>query len=373
MTVPEQNMHNHGQGYAPGYVPAPPGTYPAPPMYPAPQMYPAPPMYPGPETNQPYAAPETYPSRDQPGAGFVSENLQRRLRTRPAESPAKRALGHISSLFGGNDYPQQLASAIAGAQAPVVIGRRIAVVGSRGGSGRTTAAALLARVYAAMRADAVAALDHTPAAGTLALRLGTPSARPFNAAAALVAQHPPSSLAGLASVLTPANPPNLLVAGRHSPAEDDGGDAGGNADLLARAASRYCPITVFDCPPMGTPGTGWALERSHLAVFAASADAAGLNDAAEYAYRWRRDPELSGLPLLVLVTQPLADSPFDAAAEAGRLSRLGIPALPLGYDRHLRAGLELDLGLLARRTRLQAAQLAAHCLALAGTGAGARP
>lgn len=404
MTAPEPNLPNHAQGYAAGYVPAPPaplpggyppntapasGGYPvpgpgpgpaqavygAPGAYPSPGLFSAPP-YPlppasGPGTHQPYAFPGPYPSQDRPGAGFLPDNRLRRLRSRPAESPARRAFGHIGSLFGGNDYPHQLASAVAGAQAPVAIGRRIAVVGSRGGSGRTTAAALLARVYAAMRADAVAALDTIPADGTLALRLDLPSARPFNAAASLAAQRPPSSLAELASILTPANPPNLLVAGRHSPPAEDG-DAQGNAELLARAASRYCPITVFDCAPIGTPGTGWALERSHLAVFVASADASGLRDAADYGYRWQRDPELAGLPLLVLVTQPLADSPFDAAAEAGRLSRLGIAALPLGHDRHLRTGLELDLGLLARRTRLQAAQLAARCLALAGTGTGAR-
>ena len=298
--------------------------------------------------------------------GFEStpQRLRRTLRTRPAEGPVRRVLGTAGNLFRGDDYPRLLAEAAAGAQVPVATGRRISVIGSRGGAGKTTVAALLGCVYSSMRTDAVTVLDNAPAAGTLALRAGVPDAPSLDAAAEQLARRQPASLSDLAALLTQAGPGNLLVTGRRGthprPASDDA------AKALSLAISRYCPLTVLDCGTgLDLPATRWALGQSHLAVFATPASVAGLEDAAAYAAAWRRDPALAATRLLVVVVQTLPDGPFRAGAEARRLARSGVDAVGLGYDRHLAAGVEISLGLLARRTRLEAAALAAGVLARA--------
>ncbi|MBD8043023.1 hypothetical protein H9638_04275 [Arthrobacter sp. Sa2BUA2] len=327
-----------------------------------------------------------------PGAGFgapapvspdgfesTPQRLRRTLRTRPAEGPARRVFQQAADMFRGDDYPQSLAEAAAGVQQPVTTGRRIAVIGSRGGAGRTTAAALLARTFASLRADAAAAVDLTEA-GTLALRLGAPEAPPLDAAAARLGRTIPGSLADLRGFVTSPGPENLLVTGRRAfpgtqTATDD------DALHLSRVLSRYCPVTLFDCPP-GLGGlTGqrdqvrWALQEAHLALYVTPASVAGLDDAALAAELWRRDPALTGVPLLVLLTRTSPRSPFNLAAEARRLSRSGVDTAVLGYDAHLAAGVEIQPRLLSRAARLQGTQLAAHVLSAASAAPGmpARP
>lgn len=366
---------------------------------------------------EPQPQPERFGDPARPsGDGFESppQRLRRVLRTRPAESALHRILAGSADLFRGDDYPQRLADAAAGAQRAVTTGRRIAVVGTRGGAGRTTAAALLARIYAAMRADVVAALDLAPAAGTLGLRLGVPHAPPLEAAAARLETGTPDSLRGLAALLTVAEPANLLVTGRRRASDpwmpagqglsDDAvwtpagpqappvwtpsvgapaftGPAGAasptaaagpaGAARLSRVISRYCPVTIFDCGPgLTDPAALWAVEHSHLAVFVAPASVAGLEDAVEYSRAWRHTPALAAVPLLVLVVQSSPDRVFTASREARRLRRAGIDALHLGRDRHLAAGVEVLPPLLSRRTRLEAVSIASRVLAAAASGTG---
>lgn len=352
--------------------------------------------------------------------GFESapQRLRRILRTRPAESPLHRLLSGSADLFRGDDYPQRLAEAAAGTQLPVTTGRRIALVGSRGGAGKTTVAALLARIYAAMRSDTVAAVDLAPGAGTLGLRLGVPHAPPFETAAARLHAGTPDSLRGLTALLAVAEPGNLLVAGRRGFSEDPGADRpdpsaagvwiptgphappewtpGGRsgshppgqihsgpdtpldvpdgASRMSRIISRYCPITIFDCGAgLTDPAALWAAGHSHVTVFVTPASVAGLEDALEYAGAWRRSPGLAGAPLLVLVVQSAPDRDFTASREAGRLRRAGVPAVHLGRDRHLAAGVELSPALLSRRTRLEAAAVASQVLSAAISRPGLQP
>lgn len=360
--------------------------------------------------------PERFGDSGRPG-GFESatQRTLRVLRTRPAESALHRVLTGSAHLFQGDDYPQRLAEAAAGTQRAVTTGRRIAVVGTRGGAGKSTAAALLARVYAAMRADAVAAVDLAPGAGTLGLRLGVPHAPPLEAVAARLGVGSPDSLRGLTALLTVAEPANLLVTGRRHPLEpgtaaglrstagavwtpagpqgppawtpaagapDPGGapgpagasaaagpNAADGATRLSRALSRYCPITIFDCGPgLTDPGAVWALGHSHLAVFVTPASVAGLQDAVEFAGSWRHGPATAAVPLLVLVVQSSPGRALSASKEAHRLHRAGVDALHLGGDRHLAAGVEVIPSLLSRRTRLEAVSLASRVLAAAAPG-----
>ena len=369
-------------------------------------------------TNMAFSQPESYGDPDRSSAdGFESapQRMRRVLRTRPAESALHRVLAGSADLFRGDDYPQRLAEAAAGSQLPVTTGRRIAVVGTRGGAGKTTVAALLARIYAAMRTDTVAAVDLAPGAGTLGLRLGVPHAPPLETAAARLRSGTPDSLRGLAALLTAAEPANLLVTGRRRTLEHpvDGGprpsadvwtpagplvppvwtpdglsappgsgaagkgtgqDVPDGASRISRVISRYCPITVFDCGAgLTDPAALWAVGNSHVAVFVTPASVAGLEDALEYSDTWRRSPELSGVPLLVLVAQPAPGGTFRAAREAGRLRQAGLETIHLGYDRHLAAGVEVSPSLLSRRTRLEAVTLASRVLSAASAPGGQRP
>ncbi|MDN3481555.1 hypothetical protein QMA10_06410 [Arthrobacter sp. APC 3897] len=324
----------------------------------------------------------------------------------PAESTLRRVLAGSAGLFRGDDYPDRLAEAAAGTQLPIATTRRIAVAGSRGGAGRTTVTALLARIYAAMRADAVAAVDNAPEGGTLGLRLGVPDAPPLDAVAARLEAGQPASVQQLAALLAVAGPPNLLVTGRRNPhaptatnlrgaaARNTAGTAapawtpagplarnlsGGPvpahaaASLLSRTVSRYCPVTVFDCGAgPAAPAARWALENSHLALFVTPAGTAAVADAVHYSAAWHLDPLLGSVPLLVLVVQGTRDGAESASRHAERLRRSGIAAAYLGYDRHLAAGTAVNPSLLSRRTRLEAVSLAAQVLSLAVSGTGPR-
>ncbi|GAA1120402.1 hypothetical protein [Arthrobacter flavus] len=301
--------------------------------------------------------------------GFESspQRLRRVLRTRPAETRVQLTLSRIGQLFRADEYPRILAEAASGAQSPVTTGRRIAVVGSRGGAGKTTVAALLARTYASLRADTVTAVDNSVGAGTLGLRLGFTGAPSLADLAHSLNGQTPSSLADLAARLGAAES-NLLVAGGAATASPPGAGADDDAARAARAVSRFCPITILDCGTgMELPSTSWAIQQSHAAIFVTPATVAGLEDARRYAEQWNGAGSDAAIPLLTLVLQTDARNPVDAVEEAERLSHHGTVAVALPYDRHLAGGVELDLGLLSRASLLTSTTVASRIL-LAATG-----
>ncbi len=323
-----------------------------------------------------------------------SDRLRRRLRTRPADRWPTRTTRAVTGLFRSDEFGRRLTEAAAGAQSPVTTGRRIAVVGSRGGSGRTTTTALLARLYAALRQDPVAAVDMAAGRGTLALRLGAERAPSLAEMAATLNGRTPANLAELTTLLGAASA-NLWVAGSRqrgypgpgapgSGAPGSGAQSGQGGPELTKACiavSRYCLVAVYDGSfpdsraqaPMSAAGAGTGsagtLEGAHAAVFVAPASVSGIEDARWHAADWAADPRRTRIPLLTVLTQTDARSPFDAVAEARRLTRSGIRTLPLRYDRHLAGGVELNLSLLSRQVRLEATIIAAEVLA-AATGNG---
>lgn len=299
------------------------------------------------------------------------ECLRRVLRTRPADGPLRTLVQQVTDLFRSDAYGEELTRAAAGTQAPVTTGRRIAVVGSRGGAGRTTTAALLARVFAAMRSDTIAAIDAGTGLGTLSLRLGLESAPTV---AELIASGPVATVDELAGVMGRAQE-NLLVAGSGAArltAPPFAGTRTEDATGLVRTVSRFCPVTVYDCGAgMELPTTVWAVDQAHAALLVTPASVAGIEDALAVTYRWPQPGEPGYVPLLVVVVRVDDRAALDPARQAARLNGAGIPAVHLDYDRHLAAGVELDLALLARRTRLQVSTLASRALHLAIDG-GAR-
>lgn len=301
------------------------------------------------------------------------ERLRRILRTRPADGPFRTLTQNVTDLFRSDAYGEDLVRAAAGAQAPVTTGRRIAVVGSRGGSGKTTTAALLARVYSAMRSDTIAAVDASTGLGTLGLRLGLDAAPTMTDVAAACAETVPTTVGELAGVLGQAQD-NLLIAGSGAarlPVPPFAVDDAAAPTVVARTVSRFCPVTIYDCGTgMDFAPSRWAMDQAHAALFVAPATVPGIEDALAVTYRWPAPGDPGYVPLLVVVVTVNRGSALDAGRQAARLSEDGIPAVHLDYDRHLAAGVELDLGLLARRTRLQATALASRALTLAIDGAG---
>ncbi|RJT80861.1 hypothetical protein D6T63_06545 [Arthrobacter cheniae] len=296
------------------------------------------------------------------------ERLRRVLRTRPADGALRTLAHNVTDLFRSDAYVEELTRAAAGTQVPVTTGRRIAVVGSRGGAGKTTTAALLARVFAALRSDTIAAVDAGTGLGTLSLRLGLDSAP---TAADLAAAEPATTVEELSRTMGRAQE-NLLIAGSGAGRTAEPpltGTDNERASRLARTISRFCPVTVYDC------GTGmhfapalWSLDQAHAALFVTPATVAGVEDALAVAYRRPEAGEPGHVPMLVVVVSVDDNAALDAGRQAKRLSDAGIPAVHIDYDRHLAAGVELDLGLLARKTRLQVSALASRALALAIDG-----
>lgn len=298
------------------------------------------------------------------GTGFESDvqRRQRLLRTRPAESWPRRIMRTAWSMFGSDDYPEQLGGAAASVQAPITTGRRILVTGSRGGSGKTTTAALLARTFAAVRQEPAAALDLDPGLGTLSLHAGAGNAPSLEDFASQLRRTELLDQAALASMLGDAGG-GLHISGSRGNRPTINGSTLSN---VLTSVSRYFPVTIFDGPTgIRSEESSWALSRAHAAIFVAPATIAGMEDLRWYAGMWRSNPELSGIPLLAVLTGIDGRGPFDPAAETGTFQQQGLDAMHLPYDRHLSAGMQIDLSLLRPHTRLQATRLAAKALHLA--------
>lgn len=119
--------------------------------------------------------------------------------------------------------------------APVAWGAAVLVVGARGGSGRTTVTALLAQVLAAVRGEPVAALDATPALGTLGRRV--PAAAPAG-----LPDLPDVGAAGADAIPAPLE---VLLASQEL------WPPGGSAideDTLGDARLERYALVLVDCP-----------------------------------------------------------------------------------------------------------------------------
>ena len=325
--------------------------------------------------NDPWAPatpPASYASHT-PGAassaiGSPLDGDRRRLAKTGATGGTVRRV--LRSLFSSARTPAEMVQQATLAQAPVTTGRRIAVLSTRGGAGKTTAAALLSRLYSAVRPDTVAVLDLDPGRGSLALRLGLDGAAPVDALVRHTTGGKLPSAAALGGLLGHAAP-NLFATGPRYDADAFPAGSSEPADAAAlratcSAVSRYFPITLLDCPTgFEAPATQAALADAHAAVYVVPSTLSGLDDALGQLARWRRDPRLVGIPLVVLVLQQDMASPLAALDQAARLSRLGFDAYAIGYDRHLAAGADVVLRLLGPDHRVAVATVAGQVLRLA--------
>jgi len=244
---------------------------------------------------------------------------------------------------------------------PIRSPRRIAVVGLKGGVGKTTLSVLMAGIYAQVRAEPVLLLDADPTFGSLLLRSGV---APTHSARDLAGRGDPGDLA----ILTPylgrsANGTWVLPSGL-DPGESARFD---EATFVATmdVVHRHFPITVTDC---GAGLSGGLMRQllggTHTLVFATSPSVDGITST--YAgLRWIAERGFGALvadSFVAVTAVPRRRSPVDLAAAALRFEGLCRGLVTVPDDPHLRAGARIDQNELTDQTRGAMVHLAAEVL-----------
>ncbi|MFI7382150.1 type VII secretion protein [Streptomyces sp. NPDC049813] len=244
-------------------------------------------------------------------------------------------------------------------QYPVTKGRVIAVTSIRGGVGKTTAAALVARTLQRVRQDPVLALEADAALGTLAVRLGAQSVR--------------WSCGELAQILTPSM--HLLdITGYLVPLPDGGwllpasqGRVGPPLDVptyrtVTLALRRHFAMTIVDCETLPGDVARTAMDTAHARIVVAPMTAEGVGGT-RVVLDWLAGLPHSTLPsTVVALTASAPDQNLDLAAATAHIRETGAGVVHLPYDRHLAAGGPIHTDLLATATRRAAAHLAAEAV-----------
>ncbi|WP_242903157.1 nucleotide-binding protein [Actinomadura terrae] len=253
---------------------------------------------------------------------------------------------------------------------PVTTGRRIAVMGVREGSGKSTVSALVTTAFARHRDDRVLALDLDPEMGSLPLRLGVRN------------EHPVADLAGadlstasfeqVRQFLVPlgerlwALPTTYGTVGAGRGLVDAGRYQSAGVQL-----SRFFGVTVADNGAgTRTPLHRAVLAAAHAQILVAPATVDGAA-AVGRVLDWMGSGDLRALlpRTLVVFTShtPHKAGTVDVDRAAGILAEVGVNTIRLGFDRQLAVGTTLDHARLAYATRLTAIAIAAEALRLALT------
>ncbi|MFF4189184.1 hypothetical protein ACFYZ9_38950 [Streptomyces sp. NPDC001691] len=244
-------------------------------------------------------------------------------------------------------------------QQPVTTGRVIAVTSIRGGVGKTTVAALLARSFNHYRHDPVLALEADGALGTLPVRLGAESVR--------------WSCADLAQILTPAM--QLTdVTGYLVPVTDGGwllpasqGRLGAPLSMrtyrtVTLALRRYFAVTVVDCETLPGEVARTAMDTAHARIVVAPMTAEGVGGTRLVLDWLAQLPHSALATTVVALTANSPDMTLDLKAATAHLREAGVTVLPVPYDRHLAQGGPIQTALLGRATRQAAVALAAEAM-----------
>ncbi|WP_405613798.1 MinD/ParA family protein [Streptomyces sp. NBC_00076] len=281
-------------------------------------------------------------------------------RGEPFSARALRAVRRTVSSSAAREVAETTATAEV-LQQPVTTGRQIAVTSIRGGSGKTTVAALLATTYAHYRQDPVLAIEADPALGSLPLRLGAQTLRWTTGDLADVVQ-PQMTLLEVTGYLVQLPENAWLLPGSQ-------GQVGAMLDTKAYervmvSMRRYFGVTVVDCETMPAEVARTALSAAQGRILTVPATLEGI--ASTHAVlQWMR-----GLPrditttTVVVLTETVPHTGVDLGKAAERLKETGASVRVLPYDRHLAAGGTIRTELLARDTREAATRLAAEVFQL---------
>lgn len=334
----------------PAGTPLPPS---APPVVPAQQTNTAPVLRPRPGTELAFPAPEPVLTVD-PRLAQASGKPQHADSVARRSGQSLRRMARPSAQAGGEEGPW-----VRELQHPVTTGRVVAVTSIRGGVGKTTTAALVARTLQRVRQDPVLALEADAALGTLAVRLGAQSVR--------------WSAGELARILTPSM--HLLdITGYLVPLPDGGwllpasqGRVGPPLDVptyrsVTLGLRRHFAMTVVDCETLPGDVARTAMDTAHARIVVAPMTAEGVGGT-RVVLDWLGNLPHSTLPTTVVaLTSGAPDQNLDLAAATAHIRETGVGVVHLPYDRHLAAGGPIHTDLLAAATRRAAAQLAAEAV-----------
>ncbi|MFJ9468689.1 MinD/ParA family ATP-binding protein [Streptomyces caniferus] len=317
------------------------------------------------EQRQEQQAPVAYAPGPRPQSGpgsqlLADEGLADVLRSKPrhGESVAARAARALRRTLSSSAAREvaEITRTAAVLQQPVTTGRQIAVTSIRGGSGKSTVAALLGTTYAHYRQDPVLFLEADPALGSLPVRLGAKSLRWTTSDIADIVK-PTMSLLDVTGYLVQL-PDNAWLL----PASQ--GRIGVMLDSKAYeravvALRRYFGVMVIDCETLPAEVARVALAAAHGRVLTAPATPEGITSTFSV-LQW-----MQGLPrqviagTVVVLTELVPHSGLDLDEAARQLKSTGASVQILPYDRHLAAGGRVHTELLAHPTREAAARLAA--------------
>lgn len=242
---------------------------------------------------------------------------------------------------------------------PIRSPRRIAVVGLKGGVGRTTLAVLLAGIYSQVRSEPVLLLDADPTFGSLLLRSGV---APTHSAQDLAGRGDPGDLAILSPYLARSGSGSWVLPSGLDPGQSARFD---EATFVAtmEVVHRHFPIMVIDC---GAGLSGGLMRQllggAHTLVFATSPSVDGIT--ATYAgLRWIAERGFGSLvanSFVAVTAVRRRGTPVDLAAAAKRFEGLCRGLLSIPDDPHLGAGARIDQGELTDPTRGAMMHLAAE-------------
>ncbi|MDF9814783.1 type VII secretion protein [Streptomyces sp. SPB162] len=244
-------------------------------------------------------------------------------------------------------------------QQPVTTGRVIAVTSIRGGAGKTTAAALLARTFNHYRHDPVLALEADAVLGTLPVRLGAQSVR-WSCAELAHLLTPSMQLTDITGYLVPLTDGGWLL-----PASQGG--VGAPLDVrtyrtVSLALRRYFAVTVVDCETLPGEVARTAMDTAHARVVVAPMTAEGVNGTRVVLDWLARLPDSALATTVVALTANSPDPVLDLKAAAAHLRETGVTVVSLPYDRHLAGGGPIRTALLGDATRRAATLLAAEAM-----------
>ncbi|WP_411148387.1 MinD/ParA family protein [Streptomyces sp. A30] len=364
-TAPAQPQQPYGypqQGHGDQAAAYPQPGYPAQPQQPQqaysqPQPQQAHPQQaPAPRARSPRATPDSRPVVDKKLAAAGRGPR----RGEPFSARALRAVRRTVSSSAAREVAETTATAEI-LQQPVTTGRQIAVTSIRGGSGKTTIAALLGTTYAHYRQDPTLVIEADPALGSLPLRLGAETLRWTTGDLADVVQ-PQMTLLEVTGYLVQLPDNAWLLPGSQ-------GQVGAMLDTKAYervmvSLRRYFGVTVVDCETMPAEVARTALSAAQARILTVPATLEGV--ASTHAVlQWMR-----GLPrdittsTVVVLTETVPHTGVDVEKAAEQLKTTGASVRILPYDRHLAAGGTIRTDLLARDTREAATRLAAEVFQL---------
>ncbi|WP_343241473.1 type VII secretion protein [Streptomyces sp. SID13588] len=244
-------------------------------------------------------------------------------------------------------------------QQPVTTGRVIAVTSIRGGAGKTTVAALLARTFNHYRHDPVLALEADAVLGTLPVRLGAQSVR-WSCGELAHLLTPSMQLTDITGYLVPLTDGGWLL-----PASQGG--VGAPLDVrtyrtVSLALRRYFAVTVVDCETLPGEVARTAMDTAHARVVVAPMTAEGVNGTRVVLDWLARLPDSALATTVVALTANSPDPVLDPKAAAAHLRETGVTVVSLPYDRHLAGGGPIRTALLGDATRRAATLMAAEAM-----------